>query len=71
MNNSSQKGRNQTTYNRKIQRIRAWYEHLEKERAKGEVINPNNKQSIKRVELKPIDWYIEKIKKPNITKGEK
>jgi site-specific recombinase XerD len=70
MNNRKQKGRNQTTYNRKVQRIHVWYEHLEKERAKGEVVNPNTKQPVKRKELKPIDYYIEKIKKPSATKGD-
>lgn len=71
---SQPKSRHQSTYDKKIKRIRAWYAHLEKERnnAKGDsLINPNTKKEPIRAELKPVDWYIDKLKKPNAVKGGK
>ena len=62
------KGRSQITYQHKVNRIRKWYEHIKKEKIKPIQINPNTKQEPKRKELKPLEWYIEKIKKPNINK---
>jgi len=57
------KKRSQSCYNKKVERITNWYNRLLKFREK-EIINPNTKQPTKRKELKSLETYIEKIKKP-------
>ena len=57
------KKRSQSCYEKKVKRIKDWYNHLLKCREK-EVINSNTKQSVKRKELKDLNYYIEQIKKP-------
>jgi hypothetical protein len=64
MQSSIKKKRSQSCYDKIVTKVTKWYEHLEKERAKPEVINPNTKQSPKRKELKPLDHYLGLIKKP-------
>ena len=59
------KKRSQSAYQKKVNRITAWYNHLLKER-KEEIINPNTKESVKRKELKPLDFYINQLKKASI-----
>lgn len=56
------KKRSSNAYEKKVRRITVWYNHLLEERKK-EVINPNTKEVVKRKELKPLDYYIGKIKK--------
>lgn len=55
------KKRSQSCYNRKVKKITKWYEHIEKER-KNIVINPNTKTELPRKELRPLSWYIDKVK---------
>ena len=57
------KSRTQAVYQKKVDKITNWYNQLLKNREK-EVINPNTKQPVKRKELKSLDYYIDKIKKP-------
>ncbi len=66
MRNTPTKKRSSSCYQNKINKITKWYNHLLKCREK-ETMNPNTKQPIKRKELKPLNWYLEKIRKP---KGE-
>jgi hypothetical protein len=61
------KKRSQSCYDIIVKKVTKWYEHLEKER-KNIVVNPNTKQEPKRKELKPLSWYIGKIKSP--TRGD-
>ena len=68
MRSNKPKGRSQITYQHKVDRIRKWYEHLQKERERPIQINPNTKQEPKRKELKELQFYIDQIKKPNINK---
>lgn len=57
------KKRSQSAYNNKVDRVKAWYLQAEKAREK-EIINPNTNKPVQRKELKPLEYYIEKIKKP-------
>ena len=57
------KKRSQSCYQRKIDKITKWYNRLLKFREK-EIINPNTKQPSKRKELKPLQFYLDQIKKP-------
>jgi hypothetical protein len=57
------KKRSQSCYNKKVERVKAWYLKAEQVREK-EVINPNTNKPVQRKDLKPLDYYIEKIKKP-------
>jgi len=57
------KQRSQSCYQKKVDKITKWYNQLLKNREK-ELINPNTKQPTKRKELKPLEFYIDKIKKP-------
>ena len=55
------------SYRHKVDKITKWYNHLLKEREnpKGDnLVNPNNKLEPKRKELKPLEYYINQIKKP-------
>ena len=56
------KKRSQSAYNKKVNKITKWYNRLLKER-ETEKINPNNKQEVKRKELKPLDFYVGLLKK--------
>jgi len=61
------KKRSQSAYNNKVKKITNWYNHLSKERdnpQRDNLINPNTKQEPKRKELKNLDFYIDKLKKP-------
>ena len=52
-------------YNNKVRRITNWYNHLLKERKKEpNKINPTTKQPVKRKELKPLNFYLGKLRKP-------
>ena len=62
MEHKNTKKRSQSCYNNKVNKIKKWYAWLKWERAQ-EKINPNTKLSVKRQELKPLDFYIEKIRK--------
>lgn len=65
MQSSIKKKRSQSCYNKIVTKVTKWYEHLEKERSKVGVVNPNNNnQPPKRKELKPLEYYIGLIKKP-------
>jgi hypothetical protein len=57
------KKRSSSCYQNKVDKITNWYNRLLIFREK-EIINPNTKQPTKRKELKPLETYIEKIKKP-------
>ena len=57
------KQRSQSCYQKKVDKITKWYNQLLKNREK-EVINPNTKQPTKRKELKPLQFYLDQIKKP-------
>jgi hypothetical protein len=60
--NTPIKKRSQSCYNNKVKKIEDWYNYLLKCREK-EVINPNTKCSVKRKELKSLDYYIGLLKK--------
>lgn len=53
------------TYNNKVKRITKWYKRLIKIREENSVpkINPNTNLPAKRKELKPLNYYLDKIKK--------
>ena len=58
------KQRSSKVYQKKVNKIRKWYGRLEKIRKENSnPINKNTKEPVKRRELKPIDFYIDKIKK--------
>jgi hypothetical protein len=57
------KKRSLEAYQRKISKVTKWYNNLLKERENPTVINSNTKQEPKRKQLKPLDFYIDKIKK--------
>lgn len=64
--NTPTKKRGSSCYQKKINRIIKWYNHLLKcrENPKGNnLINPNTKQEPKRKLNHPLDWYLDKIKK--------
>jgi len=50
------------TYRNKVEKITNWYNNLLKNREK-EIINPNTKKLVVKKPLKPLDWYIAKIKR--------
>lgn len=56
------KKRDGNCYRNKVEEVTHWYNKLVENRKK-EVINPNNKLPIKLKELKPLEWYLDKIKK--------
>jgi len=58
------KKRGGQAYETKVRRIKKWYAQLVKCRER-EIVNPNADVPIFRKELKPLDFYINKIKKPN------
>jgi hypothetical protein len=58
------KKRSSSCYQKKVERITKWYNHLLTEKENPEKINPNNKLPYKKRELKELSYYIEKIKKP-------
>jgi hypothetical protein len=60
---TSSKKRSQSAYNNKVKAITDWYNKIITYREK-EIINPNTKQPVKRKELKPLEYYIELLKKP-------
>ena len=59
------KGRSNKTYQKKVDKIKKWYNNLIKYREENpKIINKNTKQFTKRKELKPLNYYLDKIKKP-------
>jgi hypothetical protein len=62
------KKRSQNAYQKKVNRITAWYERLillrEKEIESNKDREHKDKVLRKRKELKPLEYYLEKIKKP-------
>jgi hypothetical protein len=69
--NTPIKKRSQSAYNNKINKITKWYNDLQEARKdpkRDNLINPNTKQEPKREELKPLQFYLDKIKK---SQGEK
>lgn len=54
-------------YQNKVDTITHWYNQLIENREKEPKINPHNNQPYKRAELKDLQYYLDKIKKP---KGE-
>jgi AAA15 family ATPase/GTPase len=63
------KKRTEKTYQHKVDKITNWYNRLLELRKKEPKINPNTKLPAKRKELKPLNYYLEKIKK--VTGGDK
>ena len=62
------KKRSQSCYNRKFKKVADWYNRLLKCREKSKTIRINEKGDRKEVErksIKSLDFYLEKIKKPN------
>jgi hypothetical protein len=58
------KKRSLSCYQNKVNKLTEWYEKLLLEREDNpNKINPNTKQEVKRNELKPLNYYIELIKK--------
>jgi len=64
--NTPIKKRSRTAYDNKAAAIKDWYSKLIIYREKNpEVINPNSKCPIKRRELKPLEFYLDLLKKEN------
>lgn len=61
------KQRDSNCYNRKVEEVTNWYRKLEENREKPIEPNKDNvhpdKQLRKRAELKPLEFYLDKIKK--------
>ena len=57
-NNGTKKGRSARTYQHKVDRIRKWYAHIVTNRQE---VNAEGKA---KKELRPLDYFIEKIKGP-------
>ena len=67
MRNTPFKKRSQSAYNNKVNKITKWYEHLieaRKDPKGNNLINPNTKLEPKRKALKPLDYYLNLIRKP-------
>ena len=55
----------QITYRHKVAKITTWYNRLIKYREEHPIIiNPNTKKEVVRKELKDLQYYIDKVKKP-------
>jgi hypothetical protein len=63
MRKSPIKKRSNKVYQKKIDKVTKWYEESLELREKPVVAN-SGKESRKRKELKPLDFYLNKIKKP-------
>ena len=59
------KGRSNVTYQHKLNRVKKWYALREKWRKIRLEEAKKNEKEIKLKELKPLEWYVEKLKKPN------
>ena len=57
-NNGTKKGRSARTYEHKVDRIKKWYTHIVENRQE---VNAEGKT---KKELRPLDYFIEKIKGP-------
>ena len=70
-NSGRPKGRSATTFANKCRRIEKWYKNMERTRQE---LNPNiqSKNGDKKLKkpLKPIEYFIDKVKRPNMG-GEK
>jgi hypothetical protein len=65
--NTPIKKRSSSCYQNKVNKITKWYNDLQEARKdpKGDnLINPNTKLEPKRKPLKELDFYLDKIKKP-------
>jgi hypothetical protein len=62
-NAGTHKKRSASCYEKKVRRITKWYNTLVKVRGVA-TTNTNTKQEPKRKELKPLEFYIDKLKKP-------
>ena len=58
MKAGSSKGRSRKTYNNKVKKITKWYNHIVTNRQK-------DKKGQDKKPLKPLDFFIDKIKMPN------
>jgi len=59
MRNGMSKGRNNTTYQHKLDKIKKWHAKRVKDRELALKEGKNIKA------LKPLEFYVEKLKKPN------
>ena len=59
MRSGRPKGRNSVTYQHKLNRLKAWYAKRQKDYA----IAVKAEKKVK--ELKPLEFYVEKLKQPN------
>ena len=57
------KGRSNKTYQHKLDKLKKWHS----KRLKDIELAKKEEKRIKK-ELKPLEWYIEKLKKPNMNK---
>ena len=65
MSKKKSKGRSSRTYENKLKQLRKWYDRRLKNREeKPNLINSNTKKPIQRKELKPFEYYVDKLKKP-------
>jgi len=64
MKGRGKKGRSVRTYENKCRETESWYNHILKHRQEVD------KKGSPKKELRPLDYYIDKIKKPKATKEE-
>jgi len=57
------KKRDGGVYQKKVAKITNWYNKLVENQKKSDIINKHNNQPYKRADLKPLEYYIERIKK--------
>lgn len=65
MKSGKLKGRSSKTFANKRKKIENWYKKRQKFLSQEPQINKNTKQQAKRKQLRPLEFYIDKIKKPN------
>jgi hypothetical protein len=61
---TSIKKRSSSCYDRKVKKVTDWHNRLKRFREEPQRENPNTNLFPKRKELIPLEYYIEKIKKP-------
>jgi len=64
MEGHRRKLRSPEVYAKKVLRIKKWHNRLETIRLQPPTENPNTRLPAKRKELKPVEFYVEKVKKP-------
>jgi hypothetical protein len=52
-------------YQAKVRTVTKWHKRVEKIREKPAEVNPNTKVQAKRKDLQPLNYYVDKIKKPS------